>query len=52
MRLFKLKPVINIKNNQINLTLPRKKLSEKLLKDLDSNKVKKLKLKLEGWENE
>jgi hypothetical protein len=45
---FSIKVVRNKRNGQINLAIPKKKLSKNLLKDF--NKVKKLKIKVEGWE--
>jgi len=45
-----LTPVVNKNNGQINLSLSRKNLPPKLLKDIDEFKVKKIKFDLEGWE--
>ena len=39
--------VKNKNNGQIHLSLPKKKISKDLLKDLDV--IKKLKIKIEGW---
>jgi len=50
VKLFKIKPIINKKNGQINFSLPRKKLSKKILKDLKLNPYKKFMIRLEGFE--
>ena len=49
---FKIKPIINKSNNQININIPRKKLPAefKLLMSKKPNTIKALKLKFEGWE--
>ena len=41
---FKIKPIINRKNGQINFSLPRKKLSKKQIIDLEDGKLIKIKL--------
>ena len=42
-----LKPRINSSNNQINISLPKRKLPKKLIKDISN--VKELDFLLEGW---
>jgi len=45
---MKIKPVINKRTGGVNLPLPRKLMPLDLRKDI--NLVKKIKLKIEGWE--
>ena len=47
-KILKLKPILNKKNGQININLPRKKIPIDFLNNLI--RIKKIKLKLEGWE--
>jgi len=44
---FKIKPVINSKNKQISVNLPRKKLPKKLLSEIGS--IEKMQIRIEGW---
>ena len=44
MKTFKVKTVINKKNNQINVSIPRKSLSEKQLLDIKKNKFLRIKI--------
>lgn len=45
MKLFNLKPTINKKNGQINFSLPKRKLSKKIISEILLKK--KIKIKLE-----
>ena len=47
MRKFNIKPSVNKNNNQINISLPRKKLPKEFIKNLD--RIKKCKINLEDW---
>jgi len=47
-KVFVLKPVINKKNGQINFSLPKRKVSERLVKEIFNNK--RLRVLLEGFE--
>lgn len=49
---FCLKPVINKRNNQLNVSIPKKQIPKELNEILrkDSSKVKNIKIKLEGWD--
>jgi len=48
MKSFKVKPVINKKNNQINISLPRKKLNKEIRSKID--KIDSLKINIEGFD--
>jgi hypothetical protein len=46
--LLKLKPIINKKNGQINVSLPKKKMPRGLTQS--TIPIKRIKFRLEGWE--
>ena len=48
MKPFSVKPVINKKNKQINISLPKGKLSQEFKDDIP--KIKSLRIRIEGWE--
>lgn len=48
MKSFKIKPIINKRNGQINFYLPKQKLSKTFLKNTHS--IKSVKIKIEEWE--
>ena len=52
MKLIRVKPVINKKNNQINVSLPRGKLPKKIIESIDAEKssARKMLLEFKGWE--
>lgn len=46
--LIKVKPILNKKNNQINISLPRKKLPVSIKEMIDSNKMPIINVRLES----
>ena len=44
MKEFDVKVIINKKNNQFNIPLPKKKLSPETIKDIKNNKLVKIKI--------
>lgn len=46
MKWFKVKPVINRKNGQINVSIPKKKMSKEKLAKLIKHKELKMRLKV------
>jgi len=50
MKPFKIKPIVNKINGQINFSLPRKKLSKSFKEQLPE--IKEVKIKIEDWEFE
>ena len=49
VKIFNLKPILNKNNKQINISLPKRKLPKKFLDDLNSDKIKDMKLNIESW---
>ena len=47
-RIFNINPVVNKKNGQINISLPKKQLPEALKKD--PTLLRKMRFYMEGWD--
>lgn len=50
MKLFKLKPIINKKNGQVNFSLPKKKVGKEVIDIIKNNPHAKVKIKFEGMD--